>query len=148
MNARPCHRTTRPRRTLRAAVVVGLAALVASGTLQVGWSVADVAPTPAMDAVGTAARPLEDPDGDRAAEAAVAPVPAEDPPPSGTEPVDLTGMTLQELQARAAQMQAEFIEASVAYESAAHRPRQPRRPPRRPRWRPRTRSPRPTRPGT
>ena len=119
MNARPCHRTTRPRRTLRAAVVVGLAALVASGTLQVGWSVADVAPTPATDAVATAARPLEDPDEDRAAEAAVAPVPAEDPPPSGTEPVDLTGMTLQQLQARAAQMQAEFIEASVAYESAA-----------------------------
>ena len=119
MNARPCHRTTRPRRTLRAAVVVGLAVLVASGTLQVGWSVADEAPTPATDTVGTAARPLEDPDGDRAAEAAVAPVPAEDPPPSGTEPVDLTGMTLQELQARAAQMQAEFIEASVAYESAA-----------------------------
>ena len=119
MNARPCHRTTRPRRTLRAAVVVGLAVLVASGTLQVGWSVADEAPSPATDTLATAARPLEGPDEDRAAEAAVAPVPAEDPPPSGTEPVDLTGMTLQELQARATQMQAEFIEASVAYESAA-----------------------------
>ena len=74
---------------------------------------------PARDAADAAARPLEDTRRGSRRRVRRDPVSAEDPPESVNEPVDLTGLTLQELQARAAQMQAEFIEASVAYESAA-----------------------------
>ena len=116
MNARPRHRTTRPRRTLRAAVVVGLAAMVASGTCR------SAGPPPTWHRLRSWTPPARPPGRSRTPTGIAPPKPrssAEDPPPSGTEPVDLTGLTLQELQARAAQMQAEFIEASVAYESAA-----------------------------
>ncbi len=123
MNARPSHRATRPRRTLRAAVVLGLAALVVSLTVQAGHSVSTpAAPVPAGDTAGTGTGPVED----RPRGVAAVPVPVVDPARKTTESVDLKGLTLAQLQARAAQMQAEFIQASVAYEAAADRSRSAR----------------------
>ena len=88
MNARPSHRATRPRRTLRAAVVLGLAALVVSLTVQAGHSLSTpAAPVPAGDTAGTGTGPVED----RPRGVAAVPVPVVDPARKTTESVDLKG---------------------------------------------------------
>ena len=124
MHARPSHRATHPRRRLRAAAVAGLVALVVLGAGQSGRS----APVSASTSTDRSLQSYSSGDDDARTTpeqdvAAADLVPAEDAATTADEAAapmpDLSGLTLPQLQARAASMQADFIKASVRYEQAA-----------------------------
>ena len=124
MHARPSHRATHPRRRLRAAAVAGLVALVVLGAGQSGRS----APVSASTSTDQSLQSYSSGDDDARTTpeqdvAAADLVPAEDAATTADEAAapmpDLSGLTLPQLQARAASMQADFIKASVRYEQAA-----------------------------
>ena len=132
MHARPSHRATPPRRALQAAAVTALVALLVtvgqSGHTEPGAPVTTSAPYrfPAASDL-TAADPAQSPaSGDdvesrarRARAAGADPAAAADVPEATEQAVDLTGLSVAELQARAARTRTEFIKASVVYEQAA-----------------------------